>query len=77
VACFVGTTVLQHAGSLLRSENGLMGLGMLGLFLAGMIVWGYRQFRHGGVVEEGTGLEEGKGPEALAVSVKQFMDEFS
>jgi len=77
VACFVGTTVLQHTGSLLRSENGLMGLGMLGLVLAGMVAWGYRQFRRGGVVEEGTGLEKGTGPESLAVSMKQFMDDFS
>jgi hypothetical protein len=44
-ACFVGTTVLQNADFLLRSENGLMGLGMVGLMLAGFVAWGYRQFR--------------------------------
>jgi hypothetical protein len=77
VACFVGTTVLQHLGSLLRSDGGFVGLGMLGLVLAGMIAWGYRQFRHGGVVEEGTGLEAGAEQESLSASMKQFMDDLS
>jgi hypothetical protein len=54
-ASFVGTSILQHAGLLLRSENGLLGLGVVGLILAGFVHWGYRQFRRGGVVEEGSG----------------------
>jgi hypothetical protein len=76
-ACFVGTTVLQNMGSLLRSGDALPLVGMLGLLLTGMIAWGYRQFRHGGVVEEGSGIEEGRGPESLAVSMKQLMDDLS
>jgi len=56
-ACFLGTTFLQNAGRILsHSDNPLMILGLLGLAMAVMVSWGYRQFRHGGVVEEGTGL---------------------
>jgi hypothetical protein len=76
-ACFVGTTLLQNAGFLLRSENGLMGLGMVGLVLAGFVAWGYRQFRRGGVVEEGTGIAEGRGPEALTSSIQKMMEDFA
>lgn len=75
-ACFVGTTVLQNADFLLRSENGLMGLGMVGLMLAGFVAWGYRQFRHGGVVEEGSGLARDAAEPSLTESVKQFVEEF-
>jgi hypothetical protein len=77
VACFVGTTMLQHLGSLLRSGDAFPFIGAVGLILAGMIAWGYRQFRHGGVVEEGTGLEEGAGEDSFAVSMKKFMDDLS
>jgi len=76
-ACFVGTTLLQNAGFLLRSENGLMGLGMVGLVLAGFVAWGFRQFRHGGVVEEGSGVAEGKGPEAFTSSIQKMMEELT
>jgi len=75
-ACFVGTTILQHAGSFLRSENGLMGLGLVGLALAGLVYWGYSQFRHGGVVEEGTGLAENREHKALTATVKDMMEKF-
>lgn len=67
-ASFIGTSILQHAGGLLRSDNGLVGLGVIGLLLAGFIHWGYRQFRRGGVVEEGSGRimrTEGRRPETL------------
>ncbi len=74
-ACFVGTTLLQNLGFLLRSENGLMGLGMVGLVLAGFVAWGYRQFRRGGVVEEGTGLAAGAGEASLSASIQEFMKE--
>jgi hypothetical protein len=70
-ACFVGTTILQHAGSFLRSENGLMGLGIVGLVLAGLIYWGYSQFRYGGVVEEGSGLE----PDRVQLTAMETMSE--
>lgn len=75
-ACFVGTTILQHAGQFLRSENGLMGLGMIGLVLAGLVYWGYSQFRHGGVVEEGTGLAQDREHQDLVATVKGVVDKF-
>lgn len=76
-AAFVGTTVLQHADALLRSDDGLKGLGLIGLVLAGTIYWGYRQFRHGGVVEEGTGLAAGKGPADVTATIKNAMERFT
>ncbi len=54
-ACFIGTTVLQHLGSVLNSDNGFAALAGLGLAMLGLIGWGYHQFRRGGIVEEGTG----------------------
>jgi len=75
-ACFISTTILQHAGSFLRSENGLMGLGMVGLAMAGIIYWGYSQFRHGGVVEEGSGLASEREQQSLAATVNDMMEKF-
>ena len=75
-ACFAGTTILQHAGQFLRSENGLMGLGMIGLVLAGLVYWGYSQFRHGGVVEEGSGLAKDREHQTLTATVKHVVDKF-
>jgi hypothetical protein len=75
-ACFVGTTILQHAGSFLRSENGLMGLGLIGLVLAALVYWGYSQFRHGGVVEEGSGLARDREHQSLVTTVKDVVDKF-
>jgi len=75
-AAFVGTSLLQHADVFLRSDDGLKGLGIVGLVLAGLVYWGYRQFRHGGVVEEGTGLQKGREREALADTIKGVMDQF-
>jgi len=75
-ACFVGTTLLQNAGSFLRSENGLMGLAMVGLAMAGIVYWGYSQFRHGGVVEEGSGLATGHEQQSLTATVKDVMEKF-
>lgn len=58
-AAFLGTTVLRLV--LGAGDDG--GLGIIvasGAILAALVHWGYRQFRHGGVVEEGTGrLERG------------------
>lgn len=56
VASFLGTSLLQHLGGLIRSQNGLAALGVVGLFLAAIVGWGFHQFRSGGVVEEGTGM---------------------
>lgn len=75
-ASFVGTTILQNASSLLRSENGLMGLGFIGFVLAGLVYWGYSQFRHGGVVEEGSGLARDREHETLAATVKNMVEKF-
>jgi hypothetical protein len=75
-ASFIGTTILQHAGSFLRSENGLMGLGMVGLAMAGIIYWGYSQFRHGGVVEEGSGLAGDREQKSLVATVNEMVDRF-
>ncbi len=72
-AAFVGTTVLQHADVLLRSDDGLKGLGLIGLVLAGLVYWGYRQFRHGGVVEEGTGRAKSGDELDLNQTVSKFM----
>jgi len=65
------STLLQIASFLLRSEHGLMGLGVIGLVLAGFVAWGFRQFRFGGVVEEGTGLAAGLEQESITSSLKQ------
>ncbi len=75
-ACFVGTTILQHASGFLRSENGLVGLGLVGLALAGLVYWGYTQFRHGGVIEEGTGLAEDLEHQTLAATVEDVVRKF-
>jgi hypothetical protein len=72
----VGTTLLQHVDVFLRSENGLMGLGLVGLALAGLIYWGYSEFRHGGVVEEGTGLAEDLEHQTLAAAVQDVVKRF-
>jgi hypothetical protein len=73
-ACFVGSTLLQHAGALLRSDNGLMLLAVVGLALAGLVYWGYSQFRFGGVVEEGSGLAAGKQHKSLTATVSEVME---
>ncbi len=55
-AAFLGTSILQHFGSLFRSEHSLAGLVILGLMLFGIVKWGFSQFRRGGVIEEGDGM---------------------
>lgn len=75
-ASFIGTTFLQHADVLLRSDDGLKVLGVVGLMLAGLVYWGYRQFRHGGVVEDGTGRADDRNYAGLGDTVKSFMRSF-
>ena len=53
-----------------------MGLGLIGLAMAGLVYWGYSQFRHGGVVEEGSGLARGKEHQTLVATVQDVMDKF-
>jgi len=73
-AAFIGTTLLQRLGWLLSRENGLAVLGLAGILLAGVVGWGYSQFRHGGVVEEGTGVAAGRGPARLVDVVKKTLE---
>ena len=47
---------------------------MLGLAIAGMVVWGYRQFRHGGVVEEGSGVADDRGRLVPGATLKGFTE---
>jgi len=75
-ASFVGTTILQHASGFLRSENGLVGLGLVGLVLAGLVYWGYTEFRHGGVVEEGTGVADDLEHQDLVTTVEDVVRKF-
>ncbi len=80
-AAFVGTTFLQNLDVVLRGEGSLAAIGIVGAILLLMVRWGYAQFRHGGVVEEGTGLAEpgggvlaGKGGEELARSMLSALE---
>ncbi|HSL19740.1 MAG TPA: hypothetical protein VLB51_17675 [Methylomirabilota bacterium] len=75
-AAFVGTSLLQHLDVLFRSDNALQALAMVGLVLAGTVYWGYRQFRHGGVVEEGSGLADDRSGADLAATVKGVVERF-
>lgn len=75
-AAFVGTSLLQHLDLLFRSDDALQALALVGLVLAGTVYWGYRQFRHGGVVEEGSGLADGRSEADLAATVKGVMERF-
>lgn len=59
-AAYIGTTVLQHAAF----ETPLV-LG--GAAALGLLVWGFRRFRYGGVVIEGTGTV--RAPSKLAGSL--------
>lgn len=72
-ACFVGTTVLQHLDWVARGEGGLGALAALGLALVALIRWGYAQFRHGGVVEEGTGVSAERRWRSLGDSLKSVV----
>ncbi len=76
-ASFVATTVLQNAGWVLRSDDGLMGLGMMALVLAGFVAWGYRQFRRGGVVEEGTGLVKDAEEPGLVATIQDYLEDLT
>ncbi len=51
LSCLIGTTALQWLG---RSDDGTEGLIGAMVAAAGILYWGWRQFRYGGVVEEGT-----------------------
>lgn len=63
-ACFLGTTFLQHPDIFLSSDDdGALGLLVaIGAALAGMVYWGWRAFRRGGLVEEGPGFTANANP---------------
>jgi len=59
-ALFVATTVVQVIGI------NLGGLAAMGAVVLGVLWWGWKRFRHGGVVVEGTGIgHEDPGPQLL------------
>ncbi|HEX2163407.1 MAG TPA: hypothetical protein VHM02_05615, partial [Thermoanaerobaculia bacterium] len=49
--CYAGTTVVQHLG------DGLEVFAGAAVAAAFLLAWAWRRFRHGGVVEEGSGVE--------------------
>jgi LSD1 subclass zinc finger protein len=51
VVCYAGTTALQVM------EGSIEGCGFVAAGAAVVVAWAWRAFRHGGVVEEGSGLE--------------------
>ena len=54
VATFLGTTVLQLAGV----DCG--GMLVVGGLVGAVVLWGWKKFRYGGVVVEGTGVKRGR-----------------
>jgi hypothetical protein len=44
--------------------------------MAGIVYWGYSQFRHGGVVEEGSGLASDREQKSLVATVKDAVERF-
>ena len=44
--------------------------------LAGLVYWGFSQFRHGGVVEEGTGVAPERASKSLAATVQEAVEKF-
>lgn len=60
--CYVGTAMFHHAG-----DDGCGALVAALVFGGAILAWGWRKFRYGGVVEEGSGLEPERPPAAVAV----------
>ncbi len=52
LAGLVGSTILRHG----LGDNALGALAFAGVAVVGLVAWGWRVFRHGGVVVEGTGM---------------------
>lgn len=76
-ALFVATTLVRFIGM------NFGGLAAVGAAVLGALWWGWRKFRHGGVVVEGTGVgDQDSGPELLSSldlggGVGDSMDEFA
>lgn len=61
VALFIATTIVRFIGV------NLGGLAAMGAAVLGALWWGWKKFRHGGVVVEGTGVgDQDSGPQLLA-----------
>ena len=61
VVCYLGTALFHFA-----SDDGCGALFAALVFGSAVLVWGWRKFRYGGVVEEGSGLEPGESATAAA-----------
>jgi hypothetical protein len=63
ITIFVGTTILRLLG------GGLGPLIFIGVPMLAVLFWGWRKFRYGGVVIEGTGARKRPGLGRIASSV--------
>lgn len=74
LSCLIGTTALQWAG---RGSND-SAEGLIGALVvaAGILYWGWRQFRYGGVVEEGTSHEAASFAGATSELSRRFKSAF-
>ncbi|MDH3254020.1 MAG: hypothetical protein OEM62_03435 [Acidobacteriota bacterium] len=66
VAVFLGTTAIQWMG------GGVGPLVLIGGLAAAVLFWGWRKFRYGGVVEEGTGIEAEVGLGEMLRDARRF-----
>jgi hypothetical protein len=73
-ACFIGSSLLQHLDWMLRGHNSLVALGAVALALTGLVRWGYRQFRHGGIIEEGSGRAEDEPGQELPQALRSALE---
>lgn len=73
-AGFVFTTILQLL--LDSSDNGCGPLVFAGLAAGAILAWGWRRFRYGGVVIEGTGAVEEKRGASVSEQMKKLGDRF-
>jgi len=73
-ACFIGSSLLQHLDWVLRGHNSLVALGAVALAVAGLVRWGYRQFRHGGIIEEGSGRAEDERGQELPQALRSALE---
>jgi len=67
VAAFVATTVMQLAGSGFLATIAILGIGF------SVFLWGWKHFRYGGVVVEGSGVEGESPPTPFDNVAKKLM----
>ncbi len=73
LSCLIGTTALQWAP---RSDDSAELVIGAGIAAAGILYWGWRQFRYGGVVEEGTSHEAATIGSSMDAISKRFKGRF-